>query len=53
MFDIARENKCMVVLVVNKIDCLPSEVSIDRTQKWIQHLIRPYKKDVVRRIVTG
>ena len=38
----------MLVLVVNKIDWLPKHVSTERTQKWIQKQINPYKKDLVR-----
>lgn len=47
IFEMAVENKCMVMLVVNKIDCLPKHVSMDRIHKWVQKMMQPYKKDLV------
>lgn len=48
IFEFAKENKNHVILVVNKVDCLPKHVSFNRTQKWVRNLINPFTEDLVR-----
>lgn len=34
IYDIAKKEKCELIVIVNKCDCLPRRVSFDRVQKW-------------------
>ncbi|CAI2386276.1 unnamed protein product [Moneuplotes crassus] len=46
IFEVARHNKNHLILVVNKVDCLPKHVSFIRTQKWIRSMINPLTEDI-------